>query len=147
MSNPLSAGLSAVGSLMRGIGSLQAARSRARAMRFAARNARREAGIRASISLEESDRVGARAATLAAASGGGGLEGSALAVIDDLVRQGGYRARQTVRDGLSESTALLNDARAVRRQGSLELASSIIDASSTVLGQMGTDAQKRRKGG
>jgi hypothetical protein len=143
----LAAGVSAVASLIGGIGRLQASRARARAMRFAARNARQEAGIRASIALEESDRVGARAATLAAASGAGGLQGSALAVIDDLARQGVYRARQTVRDGLSESVALLNDARVVRQQGSLELASSLFEAGSTVLGQMGTSAQRRRMGG
>ncbi|MFN3353884.1 MAG: hypothetical protein ACK4Z5_09780 [Brevundimonas sp.] len=147
MSNPLSAGLSAVGSIFSGIGKRNAARARARMLANAARNARQEAGIRASIMLEESDRVGARAATLAAASGGGGLEGSALDVLADLSRQGVYRARQTVRDGLSESTALLTEATSAMGQGSVELFSSLIDAGSTVLGEMGVSAQKRRMGG
>ena len=142
----LAAGLSAVGSIIGGIGKFQAGQSRSRALRFAARNARQEAGIRASIAMEESDRVGARAATLAAASGGGGLQGSALAVIDDLARQGVYRARQTVRDGLSESVALQNDARVARQQASLDLTTSLFEAGTTVLGEMGTSAQSRRRG-
>ena len=143
----LAAGLSAVGKIFGGIGAKRAAQARAKALTNAARNARQEAGVAASIALEDSDRVGARAATLAAASGGGGLQGSALAVIDDLARQGMYRARQTVRDGLSQSVALLNDATTAKRQGSLDLFSSFIDAGSTVLGQMGADAQGRRSGG
>jgi hypothetical protein len=102
--------------------------------------------VRASIAMEESDRVGARAATLAAASGGGGLQGSALAVIEDLARQGVYRARQTVRDGLSESIALQNDARVARQQASLDLTTSLFEAGSTVLGQMGVNTQNRRMG-
>jgi hypothetical protein len=142
----LAAGLSAVGSIIGGIGRFQAGRARARALRFAARNARQEAGVRASIAMEESDRVGARAATLAAASGGGGLQGSALAVIEDLARQGVYRARQTVRDGLSESIALQNDARVARQQASLDLTTSLFEAGSTVLGQMGVNTQNRRMG-
>lgn len=143
----LAAGLQAVGSLFGGFGRRQASRARAKALGYAARNARREAGINASIALEDSDRVGARAATLAAASGGGGLQGSALGVIDDLARQGMYRARQTVRDGLSQSIALLQDATTAKRQGDLELFSSVIEAGSTVLGQMGASAQARRTGG
>lgn len=144
----LAAGVSAVGKIIGGFGAKRAAKARAKALTQAARNARQEAGIAASLALEDSDRTGARAATLAAASGGGGLQGSALAVIDDLARQGMYRARQTVRDGLSQSTALLNDATTAKRQGSLDLFSSVIDAGSTVLGQMGADAQARRmKGG
>jgi hypothetical protein len=140
----LAAGVSAVGSIMGGIGRRNQNRAKAKALTNAARNARQEAGIKASLALEDSDRVGARAATLAAASGGGGLQGSALDVIADLSRQGIYRARQTVRDGLSESVALLNDATTAKRQGDLDLTSSLIDASSTVLGQMGADANKRR---
>jgi hypothetical protein len=143
----LAAGVSAVGSIMSGFGKRNAAKARARALTNAARNTRREAGIKASMALEESDRVGARAATLAAASGGGGLQGSALDVIADLSRQGVYRARQTVRDGLAESVALLNDATTAKRQGDLDLTSSFIEATSTVLGQMGADANARRANG
>ncbi|ASE38417.1 hypothetical protein [Brevundimonas vesicularis] len=143
----LAAGLSAVGSVMGGFAKRNANRAKARALTNAAKNARQEAGIRASLALEDSDRVGARAATLAAASGGGGLQGSALAVIDDLARQGVYRARQTVRDGLTESVALLNDATTAKRQGSLDLVSGFIEAGSTVLGQMGADANARRGNG
>ena len=142
----LSAGLSAIGTVMGGIGKYQAGRARAKALKNAARNARQEAGIAASIALEDSDRIGARAATLAAASGGGGLQGSALAVIDDLARQGMYRARQTVRDGLSQSVALLHDAKVARRQASLDLTTSMFEATSTVLGEMGNSANMRAAG-
>lgn len=143
----LAAGLSAVGSLFGGFGALQASKGRARALKLQARNARQEAGVTASIQLEESDRIGARAATLAAASGGGGLQGSALAVIDDLARQGMYRARQTVRDGVAQSIALMDEATMVRRQGSADLTGSFFEAGATVLGAMGQQAQARRARG
>lgn len=143
----LSAGLKAVGSLFGGFGGYRANKAKAKASRFAARNARQEAGVQASIQLEDSDRIGARAATLAAASGGGGLQGSALAVIDDLARQGMYRARQTVRDGLARSSALLDESTAARRQAELELTSGVMEAATTVLGGMGKAAQARRGGG
>lgn len=142
----LAAGLSAVGSIFGGIGRYQQGRAKAKMLKFAAQNARREAGVMASIQMEESDRVGARAATLAASSGGGGVEGSALAVIDDLARQGLYRARHTVRDGLAQSQAMLTEATVAKRQASLDLTSSFLNASSTVLGQMGVNAQQRRGG-
>lgn len=139
----LAAGVSAVGSFMGGLAKRGASRARARAMQAAARNARREAGVTASLQLEESDRVGARAATQAAMNGGG-LQGSALDVIDDLARQGMYRARQTVRDGVSQSVQLMNDAQTAKRQGDLELFSSMVEASSTFLGGIGQEANARR---
>lgn len=142
----LAAGVSAVGSLFGGNGKRNANRAKARALQAAARNVRREAGVTASLQLEESDRVGARAATQAAANGGG-LQGSAMDVIDDLARQGVYRARQTVRDGVSQSVQLLNDATTAKRQGDLELFSSAIDAGSTFLGGIGQEANARRAGG
>ena len=140
----LAAGVSSVGQILGGFAKFQAARSQAAQLKAQARNARREAGVSASIQLEDSERVGARAATMAAASGGGGLQGSALAVIDDLARQGMYRARQTVRDGLSQSVALRNQAKSVQRQGQMDLFGSIVGASSTALGAMGSEAQQRR---
>lgn len=142
----LAAGVSAVGSLFGGIGKRNANRAKARALQAAARNVRREAGVTASLQLEESDRVGARAATQAAANGGG-LQGSAMDVIDDLARQGVYRARQTVRDGISQSVQLMNDATTAKRQGDLELFSSAIEAGSTFLGGIGQEANARRAGG
>ncbi len=143
----LATGVSAVGSVLGGIGKRNAARAKARNLALAARNARQEAGVKASLGLEDSERTGARAATLAAASGGGGLQGSALDVIEDLARQGMYRARQTVRDGLSESVALMNDATTAKRQGDLDLFSSVVEASSTFLGGLGQEANARRGGG
>lgn len=140
----LGAGLNAIGKLFGGFNRYRQGKAKAKALRFAARNARQEAGVMASMQLEESDRIGARAATLAAASGGGGLEGSALAVIDDLARQGMYRARQTVRDGLAQSAALLDEATAARRQAELDMTSAIFEAGSSFLGQMGQQAQARR---
>lgn len=143
----LATGLSAIGSIMGGIGKSNAGKARAKALGYAATNARREAGIKASLAMEDADRTGARAATLAAASGAGGLEGSALAVIEDLARQGVYRARQTVRDGISESIALMHDATTARRQASLDLTTGFIEAGSTVLSGIGQEANARRAGG
>lgn len=143
----LAAGVSSIGKLFSGFGASRAGKAKARMLAAQARNTRQEAGIKASLALEDSDRTGARAATLAAASGGGGLQGSALAVIDDLSRQGLYNARQVVRDGLAESTALLNDATTAKRQGSLDMFSSMIDATSTFLGGIGQEANARRGAG
>lgn len=143
----LAVGVKALGSLMGGFGGYRANKGKAKALRFAAANARREAGVQASIQMEDSDRIGARAATLAAASGGGGLQGSALSVIDDLARQGMYRARQTVRDGIARSTALLDESTTKSRQAQVELTSGFMEAATTVLGGMGQAAQARRGGG
>lgn len=143
----LAVGAKALGSLFGGFGRSRANKARAKALKFAARNARQEAGINASLAMEESDRVGARAATLAAASGGGGLQGSALAVIDDLARQGMYRARQTVRDGLAQSAAILDESTAARRQAGLDIATGVFEAATTVLGGFGQAAQARRARG
>lgn len=140
----LAVGAKALGSLFGGIGGYRQGRARAKALKYAATNARREAGVKASLLLEDSDRTGARAATLAAASGGGGLEGSALAVIDDLARQGMYRARQTVRDGVAQSYALQSDAATARAQAPLDLTTGFIDAGATVLGGIATEANRRR---
>lgn len=140
----LAAGVSAAGKLFSGLGQRNAQRAKAKALGYAAQNARREAGVKASLALEDSDRTGARAATLAAASGGGGLQGSALDVIGDLARQGVYRARQTVRDGISESIALKAEATAAKRQGDMDLFASAIDAASTFLGGVGQEANARR---
>jgi len=143
----LAAGAQALGSIFKGLGGYRAGKAKAKALGYAARNARQEAGVQASIQLEDSDRIGARAATLAAASGGGGLQGSALAVIDDLARQGMYRARQTVRDGLSASVALKNDAVTAKRQAVADLTAGFIEAGTSFLGAAGQAAQARRGGG
>lgn len=143
----LAVGLKAAGQIIGGLGSYRQRKARAKALGYAARNARQEAGVQASIQLEDSDRIGARAATLAAASGGGGLQGSALAVIDDLARQGLYRARQTVRDGLARSVALKDEATSERRQAEADVAGSVLQAATTVLGGAAEEAQRRRGGG
>lgn len=143
----LAAGVSAVGKLFSGFGQRNAQRAKAKALGYAAQNARREAGVKASLALEDSDRTGARAATLAAASGGGGLQGSAADVIGDLAQQGVFNARQIVRTGVSESIALMQDARTAKAQGDMEMFSSVIDAGSTFLGGIGQSANMRRAQG
>jgi hypothetical protein len=59
------------------------------------RMARTEGGVAASLAMEEGARARARAATLAAASGGG-ITGSAQEVLDDLARQQMFRARSAI---------------------------------------------------
>lgn len=143
----LTAGLSAVGSLIGGFGRFQQGRARARALKLAARQTRQEAAIAAQIGLEEADRIGARALTLAAASGGGGLQGSARDVLADLSRQGMYRARQTIRDGNAAAIGLENDARVARAQAGLDLFTGVFDAGTTFLGQSALSNQQARMGG
>lgn len=53
----LATGVSAVGSILGGIGKRNQMKARARALTNQARNVRQEAGIKASLALEDSDRV------------------------------------------------------------------------------------------
>jgi hypothetical protein len=76
-----------------------------RVARFNSRQSKLETGVAVNADLEESARAIGRAATLAAASGGG-LTGSALNVIDDLSRQAMARARAAVFQGISLSDEL-----------------------------------------
>lgn len=134
-------GLAAIGELITGFGAYYASKAQAKALRAGEQMAKQEAGVASNIALEEGDRVQARAATLAAASGGG-LTGSAMGVLDDLGRQSMYRARQAVYEGVTEAQRLNFQSRVAKKQGQIALVTSIFKAAATFAGDAGTSAQQ-----
>lgn len=143
-SDPITAGISAIGSVLGGIGALKASRGQARALRASAQQARAEAGVNAQLALEDADRAAARAAVEAAT--GGGITGSALAALDDLAAGGMYNARTALYAGTVEGRNLEHDATVARRQGGLTLLTNFYQAAgsgATALGGMKTSRDAR----
>lgn len=138
-----SAGISAIGKVLGGVGGYSAGKAQATALRAGADQARAEAGIEAQLGLEDADRTEGRAATLAAASGGG-LTGSALDVLDDLERQSQFRAKAAIYRGEMEARSREYEARVAKRQGAVSLVTGITGAGATALGAFGQAAQQRR---
>lgn len=136
--------VAAVGEMMAGIGSYFTSRQQGEALDAAAKQARTEGSQAAQLELENTDRTTARAATLAAASGGG-LTGSALTVLDDLSRQGVYNARAQIYQGESEGRNLNYQAKVTRRQGELELFLSMHGAAGKVASSFAGKALEARK--
>lgn len=126
------AGLSAVGKILGGASARSSARARAKANEMQARQALLESGVAAQVGVEADEREIARAATLAAA-GGGGFEGSAMRVLDDLSRQSVFRARSSIYRGQAEAQARRYDAKVAKREGDNALFSSIVGAGSSLL--------------
>ncbi|ODT88106.1 hypothetical protein [Phenylobacterium sp. SCN 70-31] len=129
-----SAGLSALGKILGGVGAKKAGKARAQALEYSAGLDLQEAGLAAQLGLEEDERVAANLAVNAAAGGGGGLRGSALAVLDDLGRQSLMKARNTSYAGMTAAWARRNDASAARAQGSNALTEGIVGAGGSLLG-------------
>ncbi|HYE47308.1 MAG TPA: hypothetical protein VEA44_16205 [Caulobacter sp.] len=109
-----------------------------RAEQFA-KMARGEGAAQAALDWEEGARVRGRAATLAAA-GGGGLTGSALDVLDDLGRQAKFKVRSTL---YSAET----DARFGTRVSSLGAMGAGIAATSPLLSEWAGSRAAQRQGG
>jgi hypothetical protein len=130
--------------VIEGIGSYLNSRTQSDALEAAARQALAEAGIGVQLELEQTDRTTARGATLAAASGGG-LTGSALAVIDDVARQGVFNARSAIYEGMAEAGRLKYEAKVTRRQGDLALATSLFSGGSTAMGGFAESRAKARQ--
>ncbi|PIB96515.1 hypothetical protein [Caulobacter sp. X] len=140
----IAAGVSAIGSILGGIGGFKAARGKAKALEAGAAQARAEAGVNAQLALEEADRAAGSAAVDAAA--GGGLTGSALGALDDLTAGGMYNARTALYAGTVEGRNLQHEATVSRRQGGLTLITGWLNAAgaaSTALGSMQNTRQAR----
>lgn len=129
-----SAGLSAVGKILGGIGAKSSAKARARALELGAQMDLNEAGIAAQLGLEEDARVAASLAVNAAAGGGGGLGGSSLRVLNDFGRQSLQKAQSTVYGGQTSAWARRNDASVARAEGANALTTSFFGAGSSLLG-------------
>lgn len=136
------AGISAIGQVIGGIGKFAAAKGRARALKAGALQAKREAGIAAGMALEQGDRAAAEAA-VRAASGGGGLTGSALGALDDLASSAMFNARSAIYEGVSEGRNLEYEAKVAKKQGALELVTSLYLAGGSAGSALG-DMQNRR---
>lgn len=140
----ITAGISAIGNILGGIGAYKAARGQAKALEAGARQARAEAGVNAQIALEEADRAAAAAAVEAGA--GGGITGSALGALEDLAAGGMFNARAALYAGAMEGRNLQHEAKVTRRQGTLTLLTNWLQAAgsaSTALGGMKTARDAR----
>ncbi|TCS14542.1 hypothetical protein [Caulobacter sp. BK020] len=138
----ITAGISAIGSMLGGVGQFMASRGQARALRRGAAQARREAGVRAGLALEEGDRAAAQAAVNAAA-GGGGLTGSALGALDDLASSAMFNARSAIYEGVTEGRNLDYQAKVAKKQGGLALVTNWLQAGGSAGSALG-DMQQRR---
>lgn len=123
----IAAGISAVGSLFKGIGGFFAGNNQAKALKNAARQADAEAGVNAQIALQQGNAIAAKAATQAAANGGG-LTGSSLAAIQDLSQKAMFNARTAVYRGMTEAQRDLYQANVAKAQGMLSLIGSFSPA-------------------
>lgn len=141
--DPITAGVSAIGSMLGGIGKFAALKGQAKALKRAGQQARREGAVEAELALEEGDRAAAQAA-VQAASGGGGLTGSALAALDDLAGSAMFNARSAIYQGVTEGRNLDYQARVAKKQAGLELATSWLNASGAAGSALG-DMQQRRQ--
>lgn len=140
----MAAAASAAAKAIEGIGSFLSSRTQSDALEAAAKQALAEAGIGAQLELEQTDRATARGATLAAASGGG-LTGSALAVIDDVARQGVFNARSAIYEGVAEADRMKYEAKVARRQGEFALVASLVSGGSTAMGGFAESRAKARQ--
>lgn len=138
------AGMAAAGKLMQGIGANAAAKSRAKALEVNAQMDLDEAGVAASLGLEEDARAQGRLAVLAGSGSGGGAQGSALNVLDDLQRQSLFKTRSTAYRGQTSAWSRRNDATIARREGKAALISSVFSAGSTVLGAFAQNYEAAR---
>ena len=129
----IAAGIGALGSLFHGVTGFFGAGAQAKSEQLAATQHLQEGGVAGDEALRQGDQVAARAATQAAANGGG-LVGSSLGVISQLSNQAmfnaraqGYRARTEARNDLYQSSV-------ARTQGLDALAGGAIGAGSSLAG-------------
>lgn len=137
------AGLSAVGSLFEGITANSAAKARARQLEMQAQQARQEGGVAAQMGIADDQRMQAHAATLAAANGGG-FEGSAMNVLNDLQQQSLFKAKSTVYRAQSQANNADYEASVARQEGKNALISGAIKAGSSLLSGFGQASEAKR---
>lgn len=126
-----SAGLGAVGKLVKGLGGYAAGKAAKRQSEFRARQFNNEAGIEAQAELEHLNEVGGETAVRAAA-GGGGLAGSSLDVLADTERKGMFNARSLIYAGATKAENALYEGRVAKKQGGLALIGGGVGAGATL---------------
>lgn len=129
-------GFKVLGSIFGAQSAARAARQRAAQYEAAAQQGLDESGVAAQIQLEQGDRLAGKAATLAAASGGG-TTGSALNVMDDLARQSMFNARSAIYKGQTQARVDRMAEKAATSAGNDAVVSNLVDAGGTLVGGLG----------
>ncbi|WP_174301164.1 hypothetical protein [Caulobacter sp. S45] len=136
----LAGGLSAVGSLFSGATGFFDGQ---RALQVAKQNYRMElnqSGVAAQEAIGQGDRVEAKAATEAAANGGG-LVGSSMGVIQDLSNQSMFNARSVIYRGQTQAAADLYQGEVAKVQGERAAITGAVNADSSLMGGWAKSAQ------
>lgn len=127
----ISAGISAVSSLFKGVTGFFGGNAQAKAEQQAARQAGDEAGVAAQQALGQGDAAAAQGAVQAAANGGG-FVGSSLAAISDLSRKAMFNARAAAYRGQTEIQKHLYDAGVAKAQGLNDLIGGTLGAAGSL---------------
>lgn len=142
---PISAGISAVAALFKGVSSFFGHNNEAKAEKNAARQAQAEAGVAADEDLQQGDAVAAQGAVNAAANGGG-FTGSAISAISALSAAAMFRARAAAYRGETESQAHLYNAKVAKAQGLSDLIGGVIGSAGSLV-KGGAQYQARQRAG
>jgi hypothetical protein len=129
----IAAGISAIGSLFKGVTGFLGGNRQASAERRAAEQAEAEGGVAAQQAVAQGDQVAAQGAVNAAANGGG-FTGSALASISQLSQQALFNARAAAYRGVTEAQSHLYQAKVAKQQGLQDLVGGAIDAGASLYG-------------
>lgn len=127
----ISAGISAVSSLFKGISGFFGGNSQAKADKEAARQAGQESGVAAQDALAQGDQIAAQGAVQAAANGGG-FVGSSIAAISNLSRAAMFNARAAAYRGQTEIQSHLYDAKVAKAAGLNDLIGGTLGAAGSL---------------
>ena len=136
--------LSALSSLVQGVGGWSASRARSAALKAAAKQARGEASMQAQMMADEGERTAAQAAVIGAATGGG-FEGSFADVLASIEQTAIFNARSAIWSGNVEAANRLYEAKVAKQEGNLQLLSSVVQAGSSLAGDWMSRAQQRQQ--
>ncbi len=140
----IAAGISAVGSIFKGITGLFGGIHANQAAKANARQANDEAAVAGDQALMQGDAVAARAATQAAANGGG-FTGSSLGVISSLSQQAMFNARAQIYRGQTQARDYLYEGKQALTQGIQGAVGAGIQAGSSLLGGFAQSAAQARQ--
>ncbi len=135
---------SAASSAAQGLNAYQTARYNADVLTQQSKAARQDAGIQAQLALEQGARATGTGITVSAKAGGG-YNGSAMAVLEDLGRQNIYEARRATTEGIVISDAARSQAKMETAQGNVALGTGLLDAAATLMGARMQQQQRRQQ--
>lgn len=129
---------------VQGIGSWQMSRVKARQLKAQAKQLRRDGSTAGQQAADEAERVGARAAVVGAATGGG-FEGSFGTVLEDLERTGVFNARSAIFAGESAAKQAEYEARVAKAEGNLALLTAVIGTGGSIIGDQMKAAENKKQ--